>query len=298
MTIRIGILSIKGPDYHPTRRLSEAAMGLGAEVVVIDPYELALSYQDRMPVFLPPERAEGLSALLPRQGAEVKTASLAVISHFEQTGICVINRLPGILKARNKYLTCQALAAAGIAVPETVYATSDPLCRKARQTLAPLPAVVKPISGRQGTGIHRLAPDDALPKDIAAELEASRGVLIQAFIPPEGRKDIRALVVGEQVIGAVALIPPEGDFRSNVHVGSSIVSFDMPDDLADLACRAVRTIGLDIAGVDMIIPQQGEPVVVEVNYAPGFKGLESATKIDVAGSIVNYVLSKISKCEK
>lgn len=293
MTVRIGILSIKGPDYHPSRRLAQAAKSCGAEAVVIDPYTLSLTHKDGKPVFLPTGITDGLHAVLPRQGAEIKTAALAVVGHFERHGVRVINRLSGILKARNKYLTCQALAAAGLAVPETIYATSLYVCHTARKSFAPLPTIIKPISGRQGTGIHCLDPDAALPGDIKAELESSRGVLVQEFIPPRHREDIRALVVGSKVIGAVSLTPPEGDFRSNFHIGSSIVPFDMPADLARLACRAVQAVGLDIAGVDLILPRHGLPMIVEVNYAPGFRGLESATGIDVAGKIMSYALSEI-----
>jgi ribosomal protein S6--L-glutamate ligase len=158
-----------------------------------------------------------------------------------------------------------------------------------------MPAVIKPISGRQGTGIHCLDPETALPGDIKAELESSRGVLVQAFIPPRDRRDIRALVVGGKAIGAVSLTPPEGDFRSNFHVGSKVAPFDMPDDLVRLACRAAQAVGLDIAGVDLILSRHGGPMIVEVNYAPGFRGLESATGIDVAGKIVDYVLSEIGQ---
>jgi ribosomal protein S6--L-glutamate ligase len=120
-------------------------------------------------------------------------------------------------------------------------------------------------------------------------------VLVQAFIPPRHREDIRALVVGRRVIGAVSLTPPEGDFRSNFHVGSNVVPFDMPADLARLACRAAQAVGLDIAGVDLILPRHGLPVIVEVNYAPGFRGLEAATGIDVADKMVSYVLSEIKQ---
>lgn len=293
MTIDIGILSIKGPDYHPTRRLAEAALARNARVVVINPYELALSYQDGHPVFIPPDCINGLDAVLPRQGAEVKTASLAVIAHFEHAGILVVNRLAGILTARNKYLTCQALAAAGVSVPETVYATSAEACHRAREAFAPSPVVVKPVSGRQGAGIHCLDPDTALPADSADELTAGRGVLVQAFVPPRGRTDIRIFVVGGQVVGAASLTPPEGDFRSNFHVGSRAAPYALPDALAALACRAVRVIGLDIAGVDMIVPRHGAPMIVEVNYAPGFRGLEGATGIDIAAVIMGHVLSVI-----
>ena len=295
MTWRIGIITVKGPDYHPSQRLTEAGRSRGAEVVLINPYDCALTHRNGRSGMLPEEIVEGLDAVIPRQGAEIKTASLAVIAHFEQMGLCVINNLAAITKVRNKYFAYQTLAAAGLDMPETVYATSLATCQLARQRFAPLASVVKPISGRQGTGVHRLDDRIALPADIIAELEAKRGVLVQAYIEPFKRRDLRILVVGGQIVGAVSLEPPQGDFRANVHIGGKASPIDLPDRWARAACRAVEALGLDIAGVDIMIPADGDPMVVEVNYSPGFRGLETATGIDVAGRMMDYVLTVVQK---
>jgi ribosomal protein S6--L-glutamate ligase len=67
----------------------------------------------------------------------------------------------------------------------------------------------------------------------------------------------------------------------------------MPDDLVRPVCIAAQAMGLDIAGVDLDLPLHGVPMIVEVNYAPGFRGLASATGINVAGRMVSCILSRI-----
>jgi ribosomal protein S6--L-glutamate ligase len=50
-------------------------------------------------------------------------------------------------------------------------------------------------------------------------------------------------------------------------------------------------LGLEAAGVDLIDTASGELMVMEVNFTPGFKGLEEATGLDVAGMLVDYSLA-------
>lgn len=291
MTYRIGVISVRGMAYHPTRRLAEAAAARDAQIIAINPYEVQPAFELNRPFLYGAQNASGLQAVLPRQGAEIKTACLPLIAHFEQMGVRVINGLASIQMARNKFFMLQALTHAGLPVPNTVFATSMDGCRQAREYFAPHPAVLKPINGRQGTGLHCLAANEDLPQDIPAQFASGRGVLVQAYIPPRQRRDFRVLVVGGQVAGAIMLKPPEGDFRTNAHIGGQAQATALDAAMADQAVRAAGAMGLEIAGVDLIFPDGGEPMVIEVNSAPGFRALEAATEKDIAGTMVDYVLS-------
>ena len=173
MTIGIGVLTVRGADYHPTRRLIEAAQSRCARVVPIHPYHVLPGYQSGRPVLHGLGADLCLKAVLPRQGAEIKAACLPLIAHLEQMGVCVVNGFSSILIVRNKFLAMQALSAAGLPMPETMFAASLEGCNQARHHFAPQPAVLKPVSGRQGTGLHLLQPDAALPDDIISALEAT-----------------------------------------------------------------------------------------------------------------------------
>jgi ribosomal protein S6--L-glutamate ligase len=296
MSARIGIITVRGMDYHPTRRLAEAAQARDAAVIAVHPYRVWPMLAEGRQQLCGHEPLESLDAVLPRQGAEIKSASLALIAHFEQMGIPVINRLSAILTVRHKFLALQTLSAAGLAVPATLYATSADGYRAALEQLAPGPIVVKPISGRQGTGVVCLKLNEPLPEALQTELASGNGLLVQAFIPPGGRQDLRVLVVGSQVAGAMALTPAAGEFRANVHLGGEARSVDLQSETAAAALAATRAVGLEIAGVDLMLrPGDSRPLIGEVNYAPGFRGLEAATGRDIAGTIIDFVLSRCRK---
>ena len=291
MTLSIGVLTVKGKQYHPTRRLAEAAAERNAKVIPIHPYHVQPAYQQDRPILHGDPAASEVQAIMPRQGAEIKTACLPLIEHYEQMGVRVINGQRSILMARNKFFMLQAMIRSALAVPDTIYAASMEGCRQAREYYAPEPVVLKPINGRQGAGLHCLAPDAHLPEDIQAQFTSGRGVLVQAFIPPDRRRDLRALVIGDSVSGAVELTPPKGDFRANAHVGSIPAPVSLTPAMEAMAVKAARAMEMEIAGVDIMVPSQGHPLIVEVNSAPGFRAMEAATGKDIAGIIIDYVQS-------
>lgn len=291
MTMQIGVITALGLTYQPTMRLAEAAATRNAEIVAINPYQVEPGYLGNQPVLLGDPAASRVTVVLPRQGANIQAACLPLVDHYEQMGVRVINGLDAIIRARNKFFMLQAMARCGLPVPDTLYATSSEGCRKAREHFAPDRAILKPISGRQGNGVHCLAPEDPIPSDVDTQLLIERGVLVQAFIPPQNRIDFRVLVVGNKVAGAMALKPRSGDFRTNVHIGGQITPMETPSEVSELALRATRAMGMEIAGVDLMLTAQGRPMVIEVNSTPGFKGLEAATGKDIAATIIDYAKS-------
>lgn len=292
MTINIGIISVRGETYHPTRRLIEAAVQRQARVNVIHPYHLLPALVDGRALLGNDKHSAPFDVILPRQGAEIKTACLPLVAHFEQAGIPVINGLQAILTVRHKYLALQVLAAAGLPVPDTVYLAEAARFEAALEHLPPGPVVVKPISGRQGTGIVCLQPGQSLPAQCEAELDQGRGLLLQTFIAPERRQDVRALVIGGRVAGAMVLTPQAGEFRANFHLGSESRPVTLSAQAARTAVAAAEAVGLEIAGVDLMLLKDNRQLVIEINYAPGFRGLEQATGLDVAGTIIDYALSR------
>ena len=89
-----------------------------------------------------------------------------------------------------------------------------------------------------------------------------------------------------------ASLHEQGDFRANFHLGGDIRAIDLPADLANLAVAAAAAVGCDVAGVDLMVEKNGRPLIGEVNYSPGFRGMEAASGLDVAGRIVRMAIDR------
>lgn len=290
---QIGVITVRGPDYHPTRRLGQAAQERGCRILPIHPYTVWPTIEDGRPALLGDPNARHLDAVMPRQGAEIRDACLPLIGHLERMGVPVINSQKAVELARHKFFTLQAVAAAGLPVVPSIFAPAMDGFRQALAGFGAAGAVVKPVSGRQGGGVCRLRPGDAPPPQVVSELDKGHGILVQQFIEPAGRRDLRVLIIGAHAAAAMSLSPVEGDFRANFHLGGRAQAIDPPSDIAATAERAAVCLGLQIAGVDLMIDAAGCVYVNEVNYAPGFRALEAATGRDIAGAMIDYVLRVI-----
>jgi ribosomal protein S6--L-glutamate ligase len=95
------------------------------------------------------------------------------------------------------------------------------------------------------------------------------------------------------VIGAIERTAPRGEWRTNVARGGAVLPIGLPAAWSELAVRAAAVVGADYAGVDLLPSPDGGVFVLEVNGIPGWKGLQHATGIDVAGTIVEHVIARV-----
>ena len=287
--MRIGILSVKNNRYHPNRRLMEAARALNHQAILVHPGRLFMGVDDQGLRINHLRRHFQADVILPRLGATIKEYGLAMIRHLELLGIPVINNYQSILLARNKFLSLQTLFKSGVPIPESAYASNWSNFETAAAKLGGCPLVIKAPNSRQGRGVFLIDFIEKHRSLLNRFLDREEGLLIQKYIPPEKRRDIRIMVAGERVIGAMSLIPKKGDFRSNVHLNGRTEKLDPTNEMSAIAIKSTQAVGLDISGVDMIEEEDGRLRIVDVNYSPGFKGLERCTGEDVAIEIIKYV---------
>ena len=115
-----------------------------------------------------------------------------------------------------------------------------------------------------------------------------KSVLVQEYIAESHGKDIRALVVGDRVVACMRRKARGREFRSNYHLNGTVEKVDLSPEYEEIACRAARVLGLNIAGVDLLEGNDG-PLVLEVNSSPGLEGIEKASQVNVAGNIIDFV---------
>jgi ribosomal protein S6--L-glutamate ligase len=270
----------------------EAAGRRGLSLELVHPFDLWCAEGGQGPAAGPAEVA-GLAAALTRLGATLSDRSLAVLAHLERMGVAVVNGWRAAALARNKFLALQALAAAGLPVLESCLVGSRQGYAQALERLGGPPVVVKLVSARQGAGVFlvRRPGDDPLidGAPLAAFLDQRRGAVVQRYLPTEGRRELRVLVVEGRALAAVEARPRPGEFRANLHQGASLSAARPGPELEGLALAAARALGLEVAGVDLMVDPAGRATVGEVNLSPGFRGLEEATGVDAAGAVVELL---------
>lgn len=290
--MRIGVLSARGPEAHPNQRLITSGRALGHPVTLIHPRDCVAQLTAGMTRTHTKNAPVGLDAVLPRIGATINDYALTLVRHLELSGLKAVNGFHSILLARNKFLTLQTLVKAGVAVLDSFWVSNMENFERAVADLGGYPVVVKTPASRQGQGVMRV--DSSVTAGfIMANLPVSTtGVLVQEYIPPETRRDIRAFVIGGELVAAVELKPRQGDFRSNIHQGGNGTRLTPAEDLTILSASASGALGLEIAGIDIVIGNGGRMQVIEANYSPGFKGLEEITGIDIASRIIEFVAER------
>jgi ribosomal protein S6--L-glutamate ligase len=287
---RLCILSRKKSLYS-TSRLVAAAKEQGANPLVMDTLRCTLVVAPTGNTLMyRGVQVEGLTAAIPRIGASITVYGLAVVSHLETMNVPVANPAGAIARSRDKLRCLQLLAQAGVDVPRTVMATAGAKVRDLVDAVGGLPCIIKLLRGTQGVGVMIANTRGEAETIVQTFWGLGQDVCLQEFITESAGKDVRALVVGDEVVGAMRRQAQGGEFRSNIHRGGEGKSIKLDQHFQDTAVKAARTIGLSVCGVDMLEGKTG-PKVMELNSSPGFEGLESATKQDIAGAIVRHTLS-------
>ena len=285
----IAILSRKRSLYS-TRRLVEAIRQRGIRPVVLDTLRCNMILDHDGPRMLYRGlEVRRLEVVIPRIGASITSYGLAVVNHLNMMGIPVVNGARAIARSRDKLRCLQLLARQGIAVPRTVMAGDRSNVGKLVKEVGGLPAIIKLIRGTQGVGVMIASTLAEVQSILDTFWNLGQEIVLQEFIKESKGQDVRALIVGNQVVGAMRRKAKKGEFRSNLHRGGEGIPIDLPPEYAETALKAAQIIGLDLAGVDLLESSSG-PKVMEVNSSPGFEGLEQATGQDVAGAIIDHAL--------
>ena len=182
----------------------------------------------------------------------------------------------------------QLLARQGIDLPVTGIAHSPDDTSDLIDMVGGAPLVVKLVEGTQGIGVVLAETRQAAESVVDAFRGLNAHILVQEYIKEAKGRDIRCLVVGNEVVAAIERRAKDGDFRSNLHRGGVATVADITAAEREIAVKAAQTLGLDVAGVDILRASRG-PLVMEVNASPGLEGVETTTGIDIAGKMIEWI---------
>ena len=288
--MKIVILS-RNKSLYSTQRLIEAGENRGHEMLLLDHMKTVLVIEQGRPhIFFNGKEVTDVNAVIPRIGSSATFYGSAVVRQFEMMKIFTAVESQALVRSRDKLRSLQILARAGIGIPKTAFASSpkEKDIDNVIESIGGSPCIIKLLEGTQGIGVILADNHKAAKSVIEAFMKIKANMLVQEFIKEAGGADIRVFIVDGQIVGAMKRQAKDGEFRSNLHRGGSASVIQLSSEERATAIKAVKKLGLGIAGVDLLQSKRG-PLVMEVNSSPGLEGIEGATGIDIAGKIIEYV---------
>ncbi len=288
--MKIVILS-RNKSLYSTQRLIEAGENRGHEMLLLDHMKTVLVIEQGRPhIFFNGKEVTDVNAVIPRIGSSATFYGSAVVRQFEMMKIFTAVESQALVRSRDKLRSLQILARAGIGIPKTAFASSpkEKDIDNVIESIGGAPCIIKLLEGTQGIGVILADNHKAAKSVIEAFMKIKANMLVQEFIKEAGGADIRVFIVDGQIVGAMKRQAKDGEFRSNLHRGGSASVIQLSSEERATAIKAVKKLGLGIAGVDLLQSKRG-PLVMEVNSSPGLEGIEGATGIDIAGKIIEYV---------
>ena len=286
--MKLSVLS-RNAKLYSTSRLVEEATAAGHETRVIDTLKCYMDITSANPsVWYRGEKLERQDAVIPRIGASITNYGTAVIRQFEMMDTyCLTGSIP-LGRSRSKLRALQLLSRKGLGMPVTGFAHDVHNTRELIKLVGGAPLVVKLLEGTQGRGVVLAETIKAAESVIDAFTELKADFLVQEFIKEAGGTDVRCFVIDRKVVAAMERSSAPGEFRSNLHRGGTARPTKLTPAERRTAVKAAQTMGLNVAGVDLLRSERG-PLVMEVNSSPGLRGIEEATGINVAKKIIQFV---------
>ncbi len=279
---------------YSTKRIIEEFRNKNMEVAIYDPVLIRIFLSnERNVIYYLNKKISMPDGVVPRVGANNLEYTITILNQFKLNNVPTLNSAMAIYNTKNKLLTSQILLQHKLPVAETLSIASFTKIKHITKILGGPPYIIKILQGSQGNGVIYADNKYSLTSVLDTLNFLGEEVIIQRFIEESKKSDYRVLVLYGEIIGGMKRKAPKEDFRSNVHKGGTCTKVDIPQELKDLAIKAVDILGLDFAGVDFILTKRG-PVIIEVNSTPGFKGMEEATGKNIAKILVEQFLKKLT----
>lgn len=214
---------------------------------------------------------------------------VTLLRHLERMGSTLINTVDAQLNSRNKIWQLQELALAGLPVPDTLSYATAPLEGVVRSPHLGAPCVVKSVSGAKGGQVF-LAPDPLLLREVAGSLTREAPFLFQEHVAHSHGRSLRVVVVDGEPMGTVLHTSRSGTLAANIAKGGSATACaGRYPQAEELAVRAARALGLDIAGVDLLFASGDTYTICEVNAVPGWRPEMTAITSAITACVARHL---------
>jgi len=275
--------------YERERFLEEGNKSdIDFSLVFADEIDLIVSRDDRKSIRYRNDIVSLPDCLLARTGSGTGYFNLSVLRQFERLNVLTIPNSDAIVASKDKMYANQILAQAGLPIPKTML-TRFPCKAELVEKVVGFPCVLKVITGSHGKGVYLCENAKQFEdlSELVSSLDFKNSMIIQEYIQFSEGRDLRVIVIGGRVVGAMQRRSTDGSFKANISRGGEGTAYDVDDEMEMLAIQVAKTLDLDIAGVDLLFHEDGYKVC-EANSSPGFKGFEEALDINLPQKVFDY----------
>ncbi len=298
--MKIGILTTsKTADKPEDKRLIDAARRLGHQIEVLYVLKCSISISSETPsIFYDGKRIDNdFDVIIPRIDMPHIQYGLSVLKQFRATGVYCTDRPAAIRRGHDKLESLQCMMDKHIPIPCTSFAHAQSDYDHIIDSVGGVPLIMKLLEGTQGVGVFKADDEKHVKNFLSTFKQLSEPLLVQEFIQESAGKDIRAFVIGDEVIASMQRRSDDGDFRANITLGGKSEAVNLTSAEEEIVLAATKSIGIEIGGVDFVRSHKG-PLVIEINTAPDFSGpygLDEVTGIDVGERIIEYAVQSAHK---
>ena len=222
--------------------------------------------------------------------------SLHLSSYLEGVGIQTVSSFKTLQIAGNKLFTTVELMKKNVKTPFTVVAFSYQSALDSLNKTG-YPAVLKPVVGSWGRLVSLIGDKysaEAILEDRQYMYPLYQVYYLQEYVEKPGR-DIRATVIGDEVVSAIYRVSPPDQWKTNIALGGRSEKAEVTGELAEIVLKAARAVEGEFVGVDVMESPREGYVVNEVNPTPEFRGSMEATGINIPEKILKYLVSKAKR---
>ncbi|MEM4611877.1 MAG: lysine biosynthesis protein LysX, partial [Candidatus Nitrosocaldus sp.] len=219
--------------------------------------------------------------------------NLHLTAALEAKGYSVINPFQCSMIAGNKLFAHLALIKHGVNAPRSMLAFTQDTVFKAIDALG-YPVVLKPTVGSWGRLIALIRDRDAaeaVVEDREHMFPLYHIYYLQEYVrrPP---RDIRAIVAGDRVLGAIYRYAGDGQWKTNMALGGRAEPCPISKELEDICIRACKAVNGEVVGVDLMEDEARGLLVHEVNPTTEFKNVARVSNSKIADEIIDYIMQR------
>lgn len=279
-------------EGYEISKIKEVAEQTNIELTFVDPKNADIIVtRDKKNIIL-----DGVTATVPdfcwvKTGSGTNYFTLALVRQLERAGVICINGSHAIETVKDKLFAHQILAENDVPTPKTMLVrfpfTNFDLVEKYLK----YPVVVKTLSGSFGSGVFLSQDKRELSTllGLVGGTNPKANIILQEFKEASNGKDIRVLVLGGMIVGAMERTSGDGDFRANISRGGTAKKIDIPRDAQWIALKTASVLGLKFTGIDLLYSDNNGFAVCEANSNPGFEGFESCHDFSVPTTVFDYI---------